>query len=147
MFELSKKSKQRREGVDPRLIEISDLAIQISVVDFGIPADGGVRTATRQGELFADGKSKADGFNKIGKHQPKEDGYGKALDFYAFVNGKASWEHHHLAMVGAAHLEAASRLGYRIKWGGLWRRKVPKIISGIPYGWDMAHIELIKENV
>jgi hypothetical protein len=41
MFKLSNSSKQRREGVDPRIIEISDLAIQISVVDFGHPADLG----------------------------------------------------------------------------------------------------------
>ena len=34
MFKLSNSSKQRREGVDPRLIEISDLAIQIAVGDF-----------------------------------------------------------------------------------------------------------------
>ena len=58
-MKLSTTSKQRREGIDPRLIEISDLAIQITVVDFGIPRDGGLRTAERQKERFDKGVSKA----------------------------------------------------------------------------------------
>ncbi len=131
MFKLSKSSKQRREGVDHRLIEISDLAIQISIVDFGIPGDGGLRTAQRQNELFKEGKSKADGYDKKSNHQSDDDGYGKALDFYAYVNGKASWETEHLAMVAAAFLQAASMLGYELKWGGLWKTFK-----------DMPHVEL-----
>lgn len=116
MYQLSSKSKQRREGVDSRLIEISDLAIQITAVDFGHPADAGKRTAERQNELYLDGKSKADGYNRLSRHQS-----GKALDFYAFVDGKASWDTEHLAMVASAFLQAASILGYKLQWGGLWR--------------------------
>ena len=136
-FVLSEKSKKNREGIDTRLIEISDLAIQLTVVDFGHGPHSGLRPADEQHQLFLDGFSKADGFNKIGEHQT-----GNALDFYAYVNGKASWEHHHLAMVAAAHLQAAAMLGYSIKWGGFWQRKVPKFKNGIAYGWDAAHIEL-----
>lgn len=127
MFTLSKKSKQRREGVDPRLIEISDLAIQITVIDFGHPADAGKRTAERQNELYLDGKSKADGYDKLSRHQS-----GKALDFYAFVDGKDSWDTEHLAMVAAAFLQAASILGYKLKWGGLWKSFK-----------DYPHVELV----
>ena len=127
MFKLSNSSKQRREGVDPRLIEISDLALSISVVDFGHPADAGKRTAERQNKLFLTGKSKCDGYNKLSPHQS-----GKALDFYAFVNGKASWDTEHLAMVAAAFLQAASILGYKLKWGGLWKSFK-----------DYPHVELV----
>lgn len=126
MFKLSDKSKQRREGIDPRLIEISDLAIQISVIDFGIPADGGLRLAERQNELFEDGKSKADGYEKLSEHQS-----GNALDFYAYIDGAASWEPEHLAMVAAAFLQAAAMLGYKLKWGGLWKSFK-----------DMPHVQL-----
>jgi len=144
IFQLSKNSKHNREGVDPRLIETNDLAMKITVIDFGVPQYGGVRTADIQGQLYADGKSKADGITNLSKHQPSlVDGLGKALDFYAFVNGKASWKHDHLAMVAIAHLQAASMLGYKIRYGGLWQRKTPKYINGIPYGWDCAHTELI----
>lgn len=120
MFQLSDRSKQRRTGIDPRLIAISDLAIQITTIDFGHPADAGVRAKERQHQLYLDGKSMADGYHKKSKHQPAADGLGKALDFYAYVDGAASWEIEYLAIVAAAHLQAASQLGIKIKWGGLW---------------------------
>lgn len=115
--------------MDPRLIEISDLAIKLTRFDFGIPADAGVRTAERQRELFDSGKSKCDGTNKLSRHQS-----GKALDVYAYVDGKASWDEYHLAMVAAAMLQAASILGYKLSWGGLWE------------SWqDMPHFELVED--
>lgn len=133
-FYLSKNSKKNREGIDSRLIEISDLAIQITLVDFGHGPYSGIRSLEDQTKLFADGKSKSDGVINVSKHQS-----GKALDFYAYVDGKATWDKEYLAMVAAAHLQAASALGYKIKWGGLWKSK-----KGGMYGWDMPHIELIE---
>jgi|TARA_Y100000310_G_scaffold327068_1_gene392856 peptidoglycan L-alanyl-D-glutamate endopeptidase CwlK len=137
MFKLSERSKQRREGVDPRLIEIDDLAIQITLVDYGHPADAGLRTAERQNELFQNGKSQCDGYDSRSCHQS-----GMALDFYAYVDGKASWDKSHLAMVACAYLQAASQLGYKIRWGGLWKSKSAKAVNGIKYGWDCPHIQL-----
>ncbi len=134
-FKLSDKSISRMEGVSPQLREIANLAIQFTKVDFGIPNDGGVRTAERQKELYDNGKSKADGYFKQSNHQS-----GEALDFYAYVDGKASWKHSHLAMVAAAFLQASSALKYPIEWGGLW--STGDNIDNIDYGWDMAHIEL-----
>lgn len=112
-FQFSKRSLERMEGVDPRLKEIAKHAITISKIDFGIPQDGGLRTAERQAELFADGKSKADGVKNKSRHQS-----GMALDVYAYVDGKASWETEHLALVAAAMLQSASILGYKLEWGG-----------------------------
>ena len=134
MFKFSTTSRLRMSGVSPELIEIANLAIKITKVDFGIPEYGGVRTAEDQAKLYADGKSKADGVTNLSNHQS-----GNALDFYAYIDG-ASWEHDHLAMVATAFLQAASMLGYKLNWGGLWSSS--KKINGIPYGWDMAHIEL-----
>ena len=122
-------------GVDNQLIQIAELAIQITAIDFGIPADGGVRTEVRQQQLFHDGKSKADGIHDKSNHQT-----GQALDFYAYIDGKASWREDHLAMVACAFLQAASILGISLNWGGLWSST--KKTNGIPYGWDMAHCEL-----
>ena len=136
-FKLSVTSRTRMQGVNPDLIAITNLAIKITVIDFGIPFDGGIRTAQRQKALFDKGVSKADGYDHLSNHQS-----GNALDFYAYVDGEASWQSHHLAMVAAAHLQAASMLGIKINWGGFWERKIPKYKNGIPYGWDMAHIEL-----
>lgn len=125
-MQLSKNSLRNRSGVDKRLIEISDLAIQITLIDFGHGKDSGKRTAARQNKLFTDGLSKADGYKKISYHQT-----GMALDFYAYVDGKASWQREHLAMVAAAFLQAASILGYKLEWGGLW-------------GWDYPHVQLVE---
>lgn len=132
MFKLSNNSKNNRRDVDPRLIKISDLAITFTMIDFGHGSTAGKRTAEQQYELYSQGKSKADGYKKSSKHQS-----GRALDFYAFVDGRASWQRKHLAMVATALLQAANILGYKIKWGGLWRSKGSKL-----YGWDMPHIQL-----
>lgn len=103
-------------GVSVRLQEICELALTISKVDFGIPSSGGLRTAEQQGGLFKAGKSKCDGYLNLSNHQS-----GNALDFYAYVNGRASWDDLHLAMVATAFLQAASQLGYNLSWGGNFR--------------------------
>lgn len=126
-FVFGSKSLERRQGVRRELIEIDNLAIQLTIIDFGHPEYAGLRAASIQHGLFMDGKSKADGYEKLSKHQS-----GNALDFYAFVDGKASWEPEHLAIVACAYLQAAMILGYRIEWGGLW--------TGFS---DMPHIQFM----
>ncbi len=132
MFKLSISSTRNSAGVDPKLLEVRDLALTITLVDFGHGKYAGLRSVGDQQDLHASGASpNCDGATKRSKHQD-----GKALDFYAFVDGKASWGHDHLAMVALAFFQAAAILGYRIKWGGLWKSRTPKVINGIPYGWD-----------
>jgi hypothetical protein len=45
-------------------------------------------------------------------------------------------------MVALAFFQAASELGYKISWGGLWKSKNPVEVNGIPYGWDCPHIQI-----
>ena len=116
MWTLSGSSKEHMLGVHPDLIEITELALLISTIDFGIPSTGGLRTAECQNDLYRDNKSNCDGIVQLSKHQT-----GQALDFYAYVDGKASWDKHHLAMVAAALLQAAARLRVPLKWGGNWK--------------------------
>lgn len=116
MFKLSSKSKERLAGVDFRIIEIIDYALKISIVDFGIPADGGLRTAKRQKQLFDQKLSKCDGLEYVSEHQR-----GLAFDVYAYVDGKASWDRAHLTSVAAAILQSASVLGYKLEWGAHWK--------------------------
>jgi hypothetical protein len=131
-YALSVSSKRNRSGVDERLIRISDRAIEITLIDFGHGRDSGKRLPSRQNELYRNEKSPCDGYINQSYHQT-----GSALDFYAFIDGKASWQRDHLAMVACAFLQAASELKIKIKWGGLWRSK-----SHPFYGWDMPHIQL-----
>ena len=127
-FKFSKRSLNNRKGVDPRLIEISDLAIKLSPIDFGIPQYGGVRNEEDQRYLYAKELSKCDGVKNKSEHQ-----MGKALDFYAYVDGVASWKTSDLAIVAASFLQAASILGYKLNWGGLWEWK------------DLPHVQLMDE--
>lgn len=115
-FKLSDKSKERLQGVDSRIIEIVDLALTITKIDFGIPRDGGIRTAERQKELFDQKVSKCDGYKNKSQHQS-----GDAFDIYAYTNGKASWGRDDLTQVAAAILQAASVLKYSLEWAGHWR--------------------------
>jgi len=116
MFKLGSNSLNNRAGVDPCLIEISDRAIQISIIDFGIPSSGGLRTTKEQAALFTAGKSNADGRTNKSYHQT-----GRALDVYAYVDGNASWDKLHLALIASAMMQAANELGYKLEWGGLWK--------------------------
>lgn len=135
-FAFSKKSVERMKGVNPQLILIFNEAIKNSPIDWGIPNDAGIRTAIRQNELFADGNSKCDGYDNLSNHQS-----GNALDFYAYVNGKASWEKHHLAMVAGVIMSTATRLrkqgkiDIELKWGA-------EFGSNDFNGFDFPHIEV-----
>lgn len=127
MFKFSERSVARMVGVNSSLIVLAYKAIKISVIDFGIPEYGGIRTLEEQYQLWDEGKSKCDGTDKKSFHQT-----GNALDFYAYVDGKASWEEEHLALVAAAFLQSASAAGLRLEWGGFW--------TGFR---DMPHVQIV----
>ena len=74
------------DGVNARLVDVAELALELSPIDFGIPELGGLRNADEQLLLFFNGKSQLDGTKKRSNHQS-----GKALDVFAYVDGKASW--------------------------------------------------------
>jgi peptidoglycan L-alanyl-D-glutamate endopeptidase CwlK len=133
VFRLSARSLSNIAGVDPDMIRIAKRAIEITLVDFGYGNLGGLRTAEEQHALYTSGKSRADGHTRRSKHQD-----GLAIDFYAYVGGAASWDRTHLAMVAAAHLQAAAELGIPVRWGGLWKSR-----KGGIFGWDMPHIEKV----
>jgi len=126
MYKLSESSRARLSGVDPRIFEIIDLALKITLIDFGIPQDAGLRTAERQKELFDKGVSKCDGYNNLSAHQS-----GLAFDVYAYTNGKASWDTKELLTVATAILQAASQLGYSLEYGGNYKSFI-----------DMPHFQL-----
>ncbi len=141
-WRLSENSLKNREGVHPFLIEVCDLALEKSPLDFGIPKLGGVRTLEEQRKLFNEKKSLCDGRFKISPHQK-----GYALDFFAYVNGKPSWDHAALTMVAATFMQVATGFNYEclaLDWGGLWKKK--KVVNGVPYGWDAGHIQIWRPN-
>ncbi|MEO9475866.1 MAG: hypothetical protein ABJG41_10035 [Cyclobacteriaceae bacterium] len=137
MYELSSSSRKRLEGVDPQLVTLIEESLKVCPIDFGIPQYGGVRTDEEQYELYLAGKSKCDGYKIRGNHQKAEDGLGKAIDVYAYVNGRASWDAVHLGIIAGVILSKAKEMGISIRWGGTFGSKEFN-------GWDKPHFELIE---
>ena len=111
--------------------------------------NGGLRTAEQQNEIYKQGFSKCDGYNKKSYHQS-----GLAIDYVPKVNGVITWSNG-LAFLSNAKVvfecwdemvEAGQTEGYYLHWGGFWGAKdlngdgLLKIHEKL--GWDMAHFEL-----
>tara|TARA_R110000782_G_scaffold259790_1_gene350521 strand:+ start:47 stop:439 length:393 start_codon:yes stop_codon:yes gene_type:complete len=128
MFKLSTNSITNMAGIDDRLINVVELAITLTNIDFGVPSTGGYRSEDQQAKLFTSGKSMADGRTHKSYHQT-----GKAVDLFAIdpETGKGSWDELHLSLCATAMLQAAAELNIPLKWGGLFRSFT-----------DMPHFEL-----
>ena len=127
-YKLGDRSRKRLEGVHPSLIKLIEYSLIDSPYDFGIPQDGGLRTAIRQAELYSKGRggggkiiTYVDGFRKKSNHQEKSDGYGHAFDIYALINGKASWDKRKLKSIATHIKKCAKELDMEIEWGGDWK--------------------------
>ena len=115
MFTLSDRSLKRLEGVNDDLIKIVKLAIRRTPVDFGVAWCGGFRTPEEQNQLFKDGYSQCDGYEKLSKHQ-----FGDAVDLQVFVGGAAVQNEKMQCIVAGVMSSCASELDVKIRWGGDW---------------------------
>lgn len=140
-FCLNTTSLINRAGVHPDLIRVSDGALGITVIEFGIPTFGGHRTFEQQRALFDKKRSIIDGRMQISPHQ-----VGYALDFFAVVNGKPSWEPPHLTLVANALLQAANDIGVNLEWGGSFRRRFKDSIDDVRYGRECAHVQIKRSH-
>ena len=112
-FRLSKTSKKRMKGVNPRLLLVVGEAIKITEMDFGVSC--GLRTIEQQKKLVAAGKSQT----LKSKHL-----VGEAVDVYAWFHGKISWNLRDYMAVADAFRLAAIRTQVRIRWGAAWEMPV-----------------------
>ena len=140
MANFSKRSLDNLVGVHPNLVKVMHEAIKDTPVDFTIVE--GVRTAARQSELYAQGRTKSgpkvtnvDGVKSKSNHQVKADGFGHAVDVYPYFGGKVQVEGAEVDKrlhILAAHIKATAKcMGITITWGGDWKS---------PY--DPPHFEL-----
>lgn len=106
-FVLSKKSKEKLEGVDIRLVRLVEQAIKETTVDFTVTE--GLRTPERQQQLVNDGFSQT----LKSKHLT-----GHAVDLVAIVDGKVSWDKKHYPPIAEAMKKAAADQNVKIRWGG-----------------------------
>lgn len=135
MYSFSKSSLAKLLTVHKDLQDVFLAAIRVSPIDFGI--SHGLRTQAEQQELYAQGRTKqgnivtkADGVKLRSKHQD-----GLAVDVYAFINGKVSYDDVHLALIAGVVLSEAASRNIPIRWGGTFGSKVFK-------GWDKPHYEI-----
>ena len=110
MYSLSKRSKNRLNGVHPDLVRVIERAIQITETDFTVLE--GLRSFERQAALLRLGQSKTMKSRHLTGH---------AADLAALVNGVVSWEPDHYMPIARAMKSAAAELGIKLQWGGDWR--------------------------
>lgn len=134
---LGKNSLAKLDGVHPNLVKVIKEAIKTTPIDFTIVE--GLRTTKRQQDLYAQGRTTkgsivtyADGVKNKSNHQPKSDGYGHAIDFAPYINGKLDWNNHANFKVIADHIvKVGASMGIKIVAGFYWKK---------PY--DPPHIQL-----
>lgn len=138
-----RKSYQRMEGVNPRLIECAENTIMESKYDLTIPWMGGVRTAKEQNAIFKEGNSKCDGYDVLSYHQKEaaSNGYGNALDIIP-VGENPYKQTRKLNYIGRLMLINWQELVFRYAQEG---EDIGIMIWGGTFGatsWDRPHFEI-----
>lgn len=127
MYSFGKSSLAKLKGVAPKLVSVMMEAIITSPFDFTIT--DGVRSINEQRALYAQGRTKPgpivtqrDGVRLKSNHQPKDNGYGYAVDIYPYVDGKIDFNDRAGRMNKIADniKRVAAKQGVKVIWGGDW---------------------------
>lgn len=150
MYYLGKRSIANQDGVSPYLQMVNIRAISICSSDYGVLESGGERTAREQHQIFTDGHSKCDGYEKLSYHQS-----GNALDTVPYIDGKYTWSNRQAFIdILDAWKQAEIELrklnmipddiyihhGIYWNWQDLDNDGILEITDKL--GWDAAHHEL-----
>jgi len=108
-YKLSKRSLDRLDGLDERLIAVVTSAIHRSKIDFGVIC--GMRTLEEQRTLVEKGASQT----MKSKHLD-----GHAVDLMAYIGSRGSWELNLYDDIADAMAEAAREVDVPIRWGAAW---------------------------
>jgi len=138
MATLGQASLKKLQGVHPDLVKVIKEAIKETPVDFSIVY--GVRTTQEQKDLYALGRTKVNpdgkstnkplgnivtqknGTTNKSNHQVKADGYGHAIDFVPYINGKIDWNATNEFKVIVAHIMATAKcLNVPVVAGLYWK--------------------------
>ena len=119
-FKFSNNSTSKLDTCETKIKIVLEKALELSSIDFGV--SHGHRTPQEQKTLFEKGRTKpgsivtyCDGYAKKSKHNASPS---LAVDIYAFVDGKASWEAEHLSYIAGIILTVAKFYGIPLVWGG-----------------------------
>lgn len=147
-YTFGKNSANKLSTCHSDLQKIMSLAISRSKVDFGISE--GHRSKSRQHQLFVEGKSKIDGYSKMGKHNYKPS---LAVDIYGYhpdltTRRKLAYDRVTLSYIAglidacAKELYQKGEINHLIRWGANWDSD--GIIDYDQSFDDFPHFELIK---
>jgi len=148
MYHFGTQSKEVLDTVSDYLVLTAELTISHSKMDISVPEWGGLRTAKYQNKLFNKEWSKADGYNKLSKHQLKDkDGKSLALDLCGYYKGEQTWNKGRLGYIAALmhtyfhYLKEVGRIpdNLHLHCGAFW---TPSENDNDGIGWDAAHYEL-----
>tara|TARA_R110000796_G_scaffold24935_1_gene70797 strand:- start:92 stop:523 length:432 start_codon:yes stop_codon:yes gene_type:complete len=128
IYKLSKNSKKNIKDVDSRLKTLVNRVIKKSPHDFGIPGNGGFRTAQEQNNLFHQKPkvTQLDGFKNKSYHQS-----GKAFDIFIYDEHGACWDcvkkYKEVADIIKSEFdlmkeEEIFNVEETLQWGGDWTR-------------------------
>ncbi len=148
-YRYSRSSQAKIDTTTDACQDLCEEAIEIASTrimhcpDFGISV--GHRRAKEQWELYIRGRisspsgyqitdktkviTNCDGIKVKSNHQS-----GNAVDFFAYVDGKANYEPSNLALIATCFFAAAEELDLVIKWGGNFFNMA-----------DGSHIEIIRK--
>jgi len=108
-YKLSKRSLDKLDGLDERLVSVVTSAIHRSKIDFGVIC--GMRTLEEQRALVEKGASQT----MKSKHLD-----GLAVDLMAYIGSRGSWELNLYDDIADAMAEAAREVDVPIRWGAAW---------------------------
>ncbi|WP_367352786.1 M15 family metallopeptidase [Achromobacter animicus] len=130
-FRLSQRSLARLEGVHPDLVDVVQLAIQRTSVDFTVVE--GVRTLAQQHDYVRRGASQT----MASYHLPQRDGLSHAVDLAPIVNGGIPWSNWQaFADLAAVVKGCAAEIGVPVEWGGDWKTLKDGPHFQIPREWE-----------
>lgn len=109
MFKFGERSLRKLEGVHPDLLKVTQTALALSEVDFGITE--GLRSLEKQKILYNTGKSQTMKSRHLTGH---------AVDVIAYVNGYTYEPFNLYTKIAESFREAAFEHDVDILWGAAW---------------------------
>lgn len=144
MYKFSINSKRELNTCHKDIRTVFNKAITLSDIDFGISE--GHRSKERQQELYAQGRTKpgrivtyVDGIKIMSKHNYYPS---MAVDIFAWVDNRVSYEVKDLAYIAGVILSVAKEMRVNMRWGGNWDRD--GVIIDDQRFIDLPHFELIE---
>lgn len=125
-FALDERSTKNLVEVKPELVRVVKLASEKCKTKFVVIE--GKRSLIRQKELMKKGATRT----LKSRHLT-----GDAVDIVPLINGAVSWKVEDYYPLAEAMAEAATALGVRVRWGGVWQVITGK--SGSPAEWIKAY--------